>query len=106
MTPPLPIQIESATVKIDGSLVTVRAHELNIEHRLPKLMADAVWERLGVAPGTVTLEMTAPTATVELERGGIRIRFGPLSAFRPVLHSYWRFLHNRELAEKGVAHVA
>ena len=106
MTPPLPIQIESATVKLDGSLVTVSAHELHIQHRLPKLMADAVWERLGVEPGTVTLELTAPTATVELERGGIRIRFGPLNTFRPVLHAYWRFLHSRELAEKGVAHVA
>ena len=106
MTPPLPIKLETATVKIAGNLVTVSAHGLHIEHRLPQLMADAIWERLGVSAGTVTVEMTAPAATAELERGGIRIRFGPLSVFRPVLHSYWRFLHSRELAEKGVLSVA
>lgn len=106
MNQPLPLPLKRATVRIAGDVITVSAHELHIKHRVPRLMADAIWERMGTKAGTVSVELSAPMATAELERGGLRIRFGPLSVVRPLLHSWWRFLYSRELAEKGVAHVA
>lgn len=106
MNQPLPLQLEKATVTICEDVVTICAHGMHIKHRLPKLMADAVWEQFG-ADRRVSVTMNAPTVTVELERGlRIRVRFGPLSVARPVLHSWWRFLESRETAERGVAHVA
>lgn len=94
MTPPLPIRLKRAEVRIAGKVVSVSAHGLTVRTELEEPTAKAIWSRLGTTPGQVSLTVTGDVAGAELIRlsdrsRGLRVWIGPNSFRRPLLRRWW-----------------
>lgn len=109
MTPPLPWKLESAEVRIAGSIVSVSVHGMNIPTELTGALPGAIWNLLGTRPGqaTVTISGRVEGVSVELIRGGIRVRIGPYRFDRRMFEAGWKEVERRELweREKQVAYA-
>lgn len=113
MTPPLPMRIRNAEVRMAGTTVTVSAHGISMPAQLTEALAKAMWEKLGAQPGQVSVTVRGEAAHVELVRlsgytgNGIRVCVGSLAFTRPVIDRYWKVLYSQELAAREeLEHVA
>ena len=108
MTPPLPLKLTRAEVRMAGTRVTVSAHGLSIPTELDKTLADAMWAQVGARPGQVAMTLQGDMAGAELIRlsdrsRGMRVWIGPMSFRRPLLERYWDALHHMELQARNFA---
>ncbi len=93
---PFPWRMESAEVRIEGDVVEVWVHNLNIRTPVYPFRAEAMRESIG-AGGRRTETVIAPEARVELVRRGIQVYVGPITFFRTVPLPAWRAMEQAEL---------
>lgn len=111
--PPFPVPLTGAEIRITGDTLTVSVHGLSIQRRMEPLLAEAVWERFGVRPGQVAVEIASEHFRVELTRTGITVHIWPYLISKVLLFAWRRALGERELAaraalshEEEAVHVA
>jgi hypothetical protein len=111
LTPPLPIPLKNAEIRLAGNILAVSAHGITIQTQLGEPRAAALWAQLGVRPSQVSITVRCAEAGVELvrlnqRRCGLRIWVGAVSIYTPVWTKYWLRLRTGELAgEKELAYA-
>jgi len=113
MTPPLPLLLKDAEIRLAGDTITVSAHGMSVASKLRPELAAAIWKGLGTTADQVRhITIRRCDAGVELVRvdgyrKGVRVWIGPYSIVIPVRPVYWLVLHSLELQEREeVANVA
>ena len=106
MTPPLPIRLTGAQLRLVGVRLDMSVHGFTVQTELQPTTLEAMWAQLGAKQNQVTVEIRGESAGAELVRlngrqRGIRMWVGKIAVHRPLVDRYWDFFYQAELGKSA-----